>query len=500
MDIHATGRLIGVGVGPGDPELITLKAVRAIENADVLVYHSKPGGKSSALSAAEAYINPGCEHLPLEYPVTVGHTDHPGGYEGALADFYAHAHQEISAKLDAGKTVVVISIGDPLLYSSYQHLHSMFEQDYETSIIPGISSVSAAAASSESILADDSESLAIVSATSSPEELSARLAMVDRAVILKVGNHMEELIRVLTNRGRLHSSTLVSYASTGREKVLPLADFAPGTPVPYFSVIIVGKATAASNEYPHGKESHREEAHGWVAVVGLGPGPGVWMSPEAHEVLAQATDIIGYSTYVNRVTLGAGQVAHVTDNREEAERALHAFSLAADGARVAVVSSGDPGVFAMASPIIEEGQNWEVPVRIVPGISAAHAAASRVGAPLGHDFGIINLSDNLKPWSVVENRIKHLVAADMAFAVYNPASKARKEQVKKLLDLVPEDRLVIQARAVGHPEEAILVAPAGQIRPDSIDMRTILIVGATNTHSYTSADTTRVFTSRYYES
>ncbi|WP_143671301.1 precorrin-3B C(17)-methyltransferase, partial [Streptomyces sp. Ru87] len=150
--------------------------------------------------------------------------------------------------------------------------------------------------------------------------------------------------------------------------------------------------------------------------------------------LARATDVVGYSTYVRRVSQRAGQRQHLSDNKVEAERAAMALDLAKEGKRVAVVSSGDPGVFAMASAVLDVAQDpqWaDVSVRVVPGMTAAQAVASRVGAPLGHDFGMISLSDRLKPWEVIEKRIRALASADMAFAVYNPASKTRREQVAK---------------------------------------------------------------------
>src|SRR5699024_8748514 len=145
--------------------------------------------------------------------------------------------------------------------------------------------------------------------------------------------------------------------------------------------------------------------------------------------IAAATDIVGYSTYVNRVPERPGQRRHLSDNRVEAERAAMALDLARGGGRVAVVSSGDPGVFAMAAAVLEtaDDDEWrDVPVRIVPGMTAAQAVASRVGAPLGHDFAMISLSDRLKPWDVVEKRLRAVLGADMAFAVYNPASKTRR--------------------------------------------------------------------------
>ncbi len=167
-------------------------------------------------------------------------------------------------------------------------------------------------------------------------------------------------------------------------------------------------------------------------VVGLGPAGRVWLTPEAQDALATADELVGYGPYLDRVPPNPRQKRHATDNRVEAERAEHALSLALAGSRVAVVSSGDPGVFAMASAVLEAATQERfagVPVRVVPGLTAAHAVAARVGAPLGHDYCVVSLSDQLKPWDVVARRISAAAAADLVLAIYNPASKTRTWQV-----------------------------------------------------------------------
>ena len=183
-----------------------------------------------------------------------------------------------------------------------------------------------------------------------------------------------------------------------------------------------------------------------------------------------------------------GQRRHATDNRVEAQRARHALELAAAGARVAVVSSGDPGIFAMASAVYEQVEANGLPdveVRVVPGLSAMQAAAARVGAPLGHDFCVISLSDQLKPWSVVERRLEAAGAADLVLALYNPASKTRREQLERALEVLRAHRdgatPVVVARAVGAPEEAVTVTTLGEVDAALVDMRTLLIVGSSTT-------------------
>ncbi|MGV6849275.1 MAG: precorrin-3B C(17)-methyltransferase [Marinibacterium sp.] len=229
---------------------------------------------------------------------------------------------------------------------------------------------------------------------------------------------------------------------------------------------------------------------GWLAITGLGPGDADLITPEVSATLAAATDAVGYGPYLARLPAREGLARHGSDNREELDRARHALDLCAGGRRVVIVSSGDPGVFAMAAAVfeaLEDGpEAWrDLDIRVLPGITAMLAAAARAGAPLGHDFCAINLSDNLKPWSVIETRLRHAVAADFAMAFYNPRSRARPEGFGRALTLLQEtcgdDRPVIFARAVSRPDETLTVVPLGQARPDMADMQTVVIVGSSAT-------------------
>ena len=236
---------------------------------------------------------------------------------------------------------------------------------------------------------------------------------------------------------------------------------------------------------------------GFLVVVGLGPGAEDLQTPRAAAALADATDIVGYATYVARVPERAGQVRHVTDNREELLRARHALSLAADGRRVAVVSSGDAGVFAMASAVFEAVEHgdpaWRtLGVEIVPGISAMFAAAARIGAPLGHDFCAISLSDNLKPWETVLARLHAAAAAGFVVALYNPLSKARPWQLGAAFDLLrtilPPTTAVAFATAVSRPDERIILTTLAEADPADADMRTLVLIGSAATRRVARAD------------
>lgn len=229
---------------------------------------------------------------------------------------------------------------------------------------------------------------------------------------------------------------------------------------------------------------------GWVVVAGLGPGAETLVTPEATAALASATDLLGYAPYVARIKERPGQVRHLSDNGDEIDRARAALALAVEGRKAAIVSSGDPGVFAMASALFEAMEAgpaaWrDIEVRVLPGVTAMLAAAARAGAPLGHDFCAINLSDNLKPWSLIERRLRLAAEADFAMALYNPRSKARPEGFGRALDLLraacAEDRVMVFARAVSTAEESIQVSSLADATPEMADMRTVVIVGSSLT-------------------
>ncbi|WP_321821301.1 MULTISPECIES: precorrin-3B C(17)-methyltransferase [unclassified Burkholderia] len=251
-------------------------------------------------------------------------------------------------------------------------------------------------------------------------------------------------------------------------------------------------------------------ARGRLTVLGLGPGDAAWLTPAARSALADATDILGYTTYVTMAgPFRAEQRVHGTDNREEMQRARHAFELAAEGRRVAVVSSGDPGVFAMAAAVLEaldeaRDPRWAaVELRIEPGVSASLATAAQAGAPLGHDFCAISLSDNLKPWDVIETRLRHAAQADLVMAFYNPISRARPWQLDRALDAVrahrAADTVVVLGRDIGRPGATLATTTLGALRSDQVDMRTMVIVGSSTTRRFAIGDGREwVYTPRWY--
>ena len=249
---------------------------------------------------------------------------------------------------------------------------------------------------------------------------------------------------------------------------------------------------------------------GRLAVIGLGPGAAELMVPAVKAELARANDVLGYETYVRMAgPFRDDQVLHCTDNREEMQRARHAFELAAQGRSVVVVSSGDPGVFAMAAAVLEAlhestDVHWHnVDLEILPGVSASLATAAQAGAPLGHDFCVLSLSDNLKPWAIIEKRLDLAAQADLALAFYNPISRSRPWQLGQALDIVARHRVpetpVVLGRDIGRPGQTLRATTLGQLTPDQVDMRTMVLIGSSLTCVFPRAGGGEwVYTPRWY--
>lgn len=504
-----SGTLYGVGVGPGDPELVTVKAARVIGRAEVVAYHCARHGRSIARSIAEPYLRGDQIEEQLVYPVTTEATDHPGGYTGALADFYTEVTERLAAHLAAGRDVALLAEGDPLFFSSYMHLHKRLADRFPTQIVPGVTSVSAASAAAGIPLVEGTEVLTVLPGTLPAEELIRRLRDTDAAAIMKLGRNFNGVRQALEDAGRLAEARYVERASSDAQRALP-ASQVPLDTVPYMALVLVPGPAAAGVAPPDtGAETaptDPRQQRGRVDVVGLGPAGRDWLTPQAQAVLAAADHLVGYGPYLDRVPVNPRQQRHASDNRVEAERAEHALQLALAGNRVAVVSSGDPGVFAMASAVIEAAMAERyaaVEVAVVPGVTAAQAVASQVGAPLGHDYATISLSDRLKPWPVVADRLAAAAAADLAIAIYNPASASRRWQIAEartvLLQHRKPDTPVVVGRAVGSEDQRIWVTTLGELDPDTIDMRCLLIVGSSQTRAVAGPDgRPRMFTPRRY--
>jgi precorrin-2 C20-methyltransferase / precorrin-3B C17-methyltransferase len=497
------GQITGVGVGPGDPDLVTVRAARLITAADVVAYHCAAHGRSIARAAAEPYLRADQTEEVLTYPVTTEASDHPGGYEGAMAEFYAEVSERLARHLQDGRDVVVLCEGDPSLYGSYLHLHELLGRRFRSVIVPGVSSVSAAAAASSVPLVQRDETLTVLPGTLPADELATRLAGTDAVAVLKLGRTFGKVRSALEQAGLLDRALYVERAGTPGERMQRLAEVDPAS-VPYMSLALVPGRGSPRGCSPG---QRREVTNPGVVIVGLGPGDPAWLTPEADAAIAEATDLVGYRPYLARIPVRPGQDRHASGNTVEADRAALALDLAVKGRRVAVVSSGDPGVFAMAAAVLEQAaadsERWDgVPVTVLPGVTAAQAVAARAGAPLGHDYCVLSLSDRLKPWPVIADRVEHAAAADLVLALYNPASRSRTWQLAAVADLILRHRSpetpVILGRAVGRDGEQLRIITLAELGAAEVDMSTLVIVGSSATRVAERHGSRAVFTPRHY--
>jgi precorrin-2 C20-methyltransferase/precorrin-3B C17-methyltransferase len=487
-----TGQLYGVGVGPGDPELITIKAARLIQHADVIAYHSGTAGRSIARTIADSLISENVIEELLIYPVTTGPTDHPLGYYGAVTDFYDESAERLGKHLDVGRTVAVLAEGDPLFYSSYMYLHDRLSPRFPSEIVPGVTSLTAAATALQTPLARHEDILTVLPGTLPVTELARRLADTDAAAIMKLGRTFADVREALRQAGRLSDALYVERATTGEQRVLPVTDV-DAAAVPYFSMIVLpgrdrrlDSAGRSAVVQPTVGADHVAEPQ--LFVVGLGPGSDTWMTAEVAAVLAEVDHVVGYGPYLDRLPARPDLRRHPSGNTVEVERARYALDLALGGEHVAVVSGGDAGVFGMASAVFEaaeEDRYARIKITVLPGVTAAQAVAARAGAPLGGDYAVVSLSDRLKSWSVIEQRLRAVVGADLVLTIYNPASRTRREQIvrarKLLLELRPPDTPVVVGRNVGREGEDLTITTLEALEPDTIDMSCLLIIGSSQT-------------------
>lgn len=486
-----SGQFYGVGLGPGDPELITLKAARLIGSADVVAFHAGVGKESNARRIAADLIPEEVIEVLLRYPVTTGPTAHPGGYVGAMADFYEESATRLAAHLEAGRSVVLLAEGDPLFYGSFMYMHDRLAERFVTEIVPGVPAFAAATAAIATPLVRQTDVLTVLPGTLPEPELARRLADTDGAIIMKLGRTFSRVRSALEQAGRLDHAMYVERASMPESRWMPVAEV-DETSVPYFSLIVVAgdsrngtrsRDKSATCESASGPAERRTTP---LLVVGLGPGPASWLTAEAAEALDSVDHVVGYSSYVNRVPQRVGLTRHASGNTVELDRARHAFGLARDGERVALVSGGDAGIFGMAAAAFEVADEFpDVPVQVIPGVSAVQAVAARAGAPIGGDFAVMSLSDRLKPWEVIEQRLRAAASAGLVIALYNPASRSRVDQVARARELLLEERpaetVVVVGRDIGRDQESLTVTTLGELDTDSIDMVTLLIIGSEET-------------------
>ena len=394
-----------------------------------------------------------------------------------IDDFFDASAATVAGHLDAGRTVAVLSEGDPLFYGSYMHLHVRLSRRYPTEVIPGVTSLSGCWSAAGMPIAQGDDVLSVVPGTLPRPSLARRLGGADAAVVIKVGRNLAKVRRALAGAGRDRRRDLCRARHDARRR-----------------------GHAARREggrrralFRRGARSRlgRPAMSGRLCVVGLGPGEPRFLTHEARGGARRGRGPLRLRPLSRpRSRYARGQRRHASDNREEMARAGAALADAAAGASVALVSGGDPGVFAMAAAVceaIDKGPAaWRaIDLAIVPGITAMLAVAARVGAPLGHDFCAISLSDNLKPWPLIERRLAAAAEAGFVIALYNPVSKARPRQLARpstsFAAICRAETPVIFGRAVGRADESVEVARLAAADPTAADMATLIIVGSAET-------------------
>ena len=501
---NRSGKLYGIGLGPGDPDLMTIKAVRIIGFVEVIVYHSAKHGHSIARDIAKFYLSKNQLEEQLIYPVTTDTINHSGGYSCAIAEFYLKSALRIAYHLECGRNVALLTEGDPFFYSSYAHMHVRLLSQFCIVVIPGVTSFSAASASLNAPLVQGKETLTILPGNLPNKELTKFISISDTTIIVKSGKFSSKIHKILKSTKRINGAFYIEKASKTQQLILPVDKMHSGIKVPYFSLIISTK---------HFHSSTNATNCGKLTIIGLGPGGSDWMTPQTYNELSTVTDLVGYGPYLDRVKNMLSQQKHPSYNTYESSRAHLACKLAKEGRKVAVVSSGDSGIFAMATSVLEEAKQWpNIDVKVVPAMTSAQAVASRVGAPLGHDYGVISLSDRLKPWRVIKDRLVAIAKVDMVLVIYNPSSRMRTWNIntmqKLLLKYRNKNTLVVIAYAVSitkslQKREIVNIVYLSNLDKVTINMQTMLIIGSSKTQSYNYITSNGVknnviFTPRYY--
>jgi precorrin-2/cobalt-factor-2 C20-methyltransferase len=232
------GRLIGVGVGPGDPDLLTIKAVRALEAADVVAHFAKAGNISHARTIATRFLRSGVIELPLLYPVTTEQPTSGPAYRTAIQEFFDEASAAVASHLDAGRTVAVLSEGDPLFFGSYMHLHVRLMKRYPTDVIPGVTGMSGCWSAAGLPIAQGDDVLTVLPGTLDEAELIRRFRQNDPTVIMKVGRNLAKVRRALIAAQRIGNATYVERGTMGSEQLMPLGE-KPDDSAPYFAIVLV---------------------------------------------------------------------------------------------------------------------------------------------------------------------------------------------------------------------------------------------------------------------
>src|SRR5215211_1410865 len=364
------------------------------------------------------------------------------------------------------------------------YLHDRLSSRFPSEIVPGVTSLTATATALRTPLARHEDVLTVLPGTLPVPELARRIGDTDAAAIMKLGRTFAGVREALRQAGRLADARYVERATTGEQRVMPVSEVDAST-VPYFSMIVLP-----------GRDRHLDSA-------GRSAAPRPILGGVDHADQAQLY-VVGYGRYLDRLPVRPNLHRHPSGNTVEVERARYALDLALAGERVAVVSGGDAGIFGMAAAVFEAAEEdcyAKIEITVLPGVTAAQAVAARAGAPLGGDYAVVSLSDRLKPWSVIERRLRAVAESDLVLAIYNPASRTRRDPIVRarevLLELRAPETPVVVGRHMGRDEEDLAFTTLEALDPGSIDMSCLLIIGSSLTRLGRSGT---VWTSRSYTS
>ncbi len=480
-----------VGVGPGDPELLTVKAVALLSRAHVIYHPGPTPDQGRAWAVVRDLIRP-----EQQVRLVLAGSMHQAAARADRAA-YRPAADRIASDCRAGLDVAVLTEGDPTLYSTASYVWELLADlypDVPVEVVPGVNSITAAAARVGWPLAQHGEAVAIVPASYHSDELHSLLERFPTICFLKVAQTLPDLRAALDSRPGEWEAAYAENVTTAAERITH--DLATVEGGPYFALVLVRRAAAPASggrkppegragDLPQGAYAPRSPAP--LSVIGLGPGDARLLTPQALEALHAAEVIVGYDVYLDALRpLGLRGELRGSPIGSESERARLALDLAAAGRRVALVSSGDAGVYGMASLVLETaGAAPGVEVEIVPGVTAALAAAALLGAPLGHDFACISLSELLTPWPLIERRLDAAAQGDLAIALYNPVSRRRTWQLPRARDILlthrrPETPVGLVDRAY-RPGMRVWTTTLAELSGEGVGMETVVIVGSSAT-------------------
>jgi precorrin-2 C(20)-methyltransferase len=484
------GRFWAVGVGPGDPGLVTLKAVEILRRVHVIYHAGRQEDSGRALEIVRAHLRPdqSVRALLAEPMSVVSACDDQAPYRRGV--------EQILADCRRGLDVAFVTEGDPTLYSTAAYVWELLaklDSSIRAEIVPGVSSITAAAARAGWPLAQRDEMLAVVPASYHAAGISSLLEQFPSVCLLKARAVLPELEPMLRQATPDRRALYVENLGTPREWMTQDLAEAAGRKE-YFSLVLVRRQERAAHEPP------TKQSPGKVWVVGLGPGAPELVTRNAHAVLRRADVVVGYEGYVKPlVSLDLRAELRSSPIGAESERAALALDLARAGRQVVLVSSGDAGVYGMASLLLETAEAMpDLDIEIVPGVTAATAAAALLGAPLGHDFACVSLSDLLTPWEIIERRLEAAGEADFVLALYNPLSPRRTWQLPRARDLLlrfrrPETPVGLVEKAY-RAGSRVWQTTLGALGTDGVNMETLLIVG----NSQTRVINGRIITPRGY--